>query len=393
VWQREIPLVDLAVQHHDVADAVAAGFAEVLRTGDFVGGEAVGAFEREYASFVGVRHCVGVGNGTDALELALRALDVGWGDEVILPATTFVATAEAVVRTGARPVLVDVDDDALLIDPSRVAKARTPRTRALIPVHLYGQAAPVERLQSALGDRGVPIVEDAAQAHGARRHGRAAGGLGVIAATSFYPGKNLGAYGDAGAVLTDDDELARRVRLLGAHGSAAKYEHEQLGFNSRLDTLQAVVLRAKLRRLADWNEQRREAAARYDELLADLPAVGVPVTLAGNEHVWHLYVVRLPHRDEALRRLQQRGIAAAIHYPVPVHLQPAFRFLGHRPGAFPVAERAAREILSLPLYPGITGEQQARVVDAIADGLRTRDAPPGTARARAPRRPAADRRA
>ena len=366
----EIPLVDLGVQHDDVADAVAEGFAQVLRRGDFIGGEAVGAFEREYAAFVGVEHCVGVGNGTDALEFALRALGVGSGDDVILPATTFVATAEAVVRAGARPVLVDVDDDALLMDPTRLADALTPRTKAVIPVHLYGQAAPVEQLAPGLGDRGIPILEDAAQAQGARRNGRSTGCLGAIAATSFYPAKNLGAYGDAGAVLTDNQKLARAVRLLGAHGSAVKYEHEQLGFNSRLDTLQAVVLRAKLRRLADWNEQRREAAARYQELLSDVPAVRPPVTLAGNEHVWHLYVVRLPNRDEVLRRLREHGIAAGIHYPVPVHLQPAFRFLAHGPGSFPVTERAAREILSLPLYPGMTEEQQARVVDALAESLR-----------------------
>jgi dTDP-4-amino-4,6-dideoxygalactose transaminase len=366
----EIGLVDLGIQHDAVADEVAEGFAEVLRRGDFIGGEAVVAFEREYAAFIGVKHCVGVGNGTDALELALRALGVGTGDEVILPATTFVATAEAVVRAGALPILVDVDDDALLMDPSRLAGALTPQTKALIPVHLYGQAAPVEQLASALGDRDIPILEDAAQAQGARRHGRSAGALGAIAATSFYPGKNLGAYGDAGAVLTDDDELARAVRLLGAHGSAVKYEHERLGFNSRLDTLQAVVLRAKLRRLAGWNEQRREAAARYRELLSDVPEVRLPGTLAGNEHVWHLFVVRLRNRDAALRRLRERGVTAGIHYPVPVHLQPAFRFVAKSTGSFPVTERAAREVLSLPLYPGMTEEQQARVVDALAEGLR-----------------------
>jgi dTDP-4-amino-4,6-dideoxygalactose transaminase len=365
-----IPLVDLAVQHAQIAQEVDAGFAEVLSAGDFIGGKAVAAFEQEYAEFVGARSCVGVGNGTDALEMALRALGVAHGDEVVLPANTFIATAEAVVRAGARPVLVDVDDDALLLDAARVDEALTERTAAVIAVDLYGQVAPFEQLPDSVGRRGIAVVEDAAQSQGASRHGRHAGTFGTIAATSFYPGKNLGAYGDGGAVTTDDEALAERVRLMGAHGSPAKYQHTQFGFNSRLDTLQAVVLRAKLTRLARWNDERRAAAARYDDLLAGTPGLRLPVTQEGNEHVWHLYVVRVPDRDEVVRRLHAEGVGAGVHYPVPVHLTPAMADLGYGPGSFPVTEAAAAQILSLPIFPGITRVQQERVGDAVRAALR-----------------------
>ena len=365
-----IPLVDLGLQHAQVADEVQRGFSEVLASGAFIGGPAVTAFERAYAELIGVRHCIGVGNGTDAIELALRACGIGPGDEVVLPANTFVATAEAVVRAGAVPVLADVDKDCLLLDPESVASVLTPATRAVVPVHLFGQTAPVEQLEGLVADRGLLLVEDAAQSQGALRHGRLAGSFGVASATSFYPGKNLGAYGDAGAVMTDDDDVARRVRLLGAHGSAVKYQHDTLGFNSRMDTLQAVVLSAKLARLPAWNDQRRAAADRYDALLADVPGVRPPGRLPGNVDVWHLYVVRVPDRDAVLAALNAAGVGAGIHYPVPVHLQPAFRALGTGPGSFPVAEAAAAEILSLPLFPGITAEQQERVVDELRKALR-----------------------
>jgi dTDP-4-amino-4,6-dideoxygalactose transaminase len=365
-----IPLVDLSVQHRQIADEVEAGFSEVLAAGDFIGGKAVAAFEQEYADFVGARACVGVANGTDALEMALRATGIGPGDEVVLPANTFIATAEAVVRSGARPVFVDVDVDALLIDPTRVEEALTERTRAVIAVDLYGQVAPVERLPSSLAERGVIVVEDGAQSQGALRHGRPAGRFGSIATTSFYPGKNLGAYGDAGAVVTDDDDLAQHVRIMGGHGSSTKYQHTHFGFNSRLDTLQAVVLRAKLRRLHEWNTQRRAAAAVYDDLLGGIQGLRLPVTLPGNEHVWHLYVVRVGDRDDMLRRLRDEGVGASVHYPTPVHLTPAMEEFGAGKGSVPVAEQAAAEILSLPMYPGITVEQQERVADVVLRALR-----------------------
>ncbi|GAA2790680.1 DegT/DnrJ/EryC1/StrS family aminotransferase [Kitasatospora sp. CM 4170] len=362
-----VPLVDLKAAHAEVEAEVRAGFDRVLATGGYIRGPEAAGFEEEYAAFSGTRHCVGAANGTDALELALRALDLPPGGGVVLPANTFVATAEAVVRAGLRPVLVDADDDHLLIDPARVADV-LPQAAALLPVHLNGQLAPMAALLELAGDR--PVVEDAAQSQGARQDGRALHGR--IAATSFYPGKNLGAYGDAGAVTTDDDGLAAAVRLIGDHGSDRKYVHERFGFNSRLDALQAVVLRAKLRRLPAWNAARRAAAERYHRLLAGFDGITLPRTAPGNEHVWHLYAVRIGpgrDRDAVLAALREAGIGAGVHYPVPVHLQPAFRHLGHGEGAFPVAERAARELLTLPLFPQITDAQQERVAEALAKAL------------------------
>ena len=365
-----IPLVDLGAQHAAVAEEVAEGWRQVLAKTSFIAGPQVAAFESEYAAFTGARHCVGMANGTDAIEIALRALGVGPGDECILPANTFIATAEAVSRTGATPVLVDcADDGTFLIDIAATEAALTPRTRAVIPVHLYGQAAPVERLLPLAESTGAWVVEDAAQAQGARRGGRSAGTLGHVAATSFYPGKNLGAYGDAGAATTDSGELAARMRMIADHGSRRKYDHEVVGFNSRLDTLQAVVLSAKLRRLAEWNAARQTAARRYDQLLAGVSDVIRPRVLDGNEHVWHLYVVRVPDRDRVIKELHAAGIGAGIHYPVPVHLSAAFAGLGYDDGAFPMAERAAREVLSLPLFPGITPAQQERVVSVLIAAL------------------------
>lgn len=361
-----IPLVDLSAQHAAVAEEVADGWQEVLAKTAFIGGPQVAAFEAEYAAFVGVRHCVAMANGTDAIEITLRALGIQPGDECILPANTFIATAEAVARAGATPVLVDcVDDQTYLIDTDAVEAAVTKRTRAIIPVHLYGQAAQVERLLP-LADRiGAWVVEDAAQAHGARRYGIGAGALGHAAATSFYPGKNLGAYGDAGAALTNSDEVTTRMRVIRDHGSPRKYVHEVPGVNSRMDTLQAVVLSAKLRRLAAWNAARREAAARYDALLAGRDDVLLPRTLDGNEHVWHLYVARIHDRDRVLETLHKAGIGAGIHYPTPIHLTPAFSGLGYGEGAFPVAEKIARELLSLPLFAEITANQQEVVASVL----------------------------
>jgi len=361
----DIPLVDLREQHRQVAEEVARGFARVLESGCFVLGPEVEGFEAAFARFSAVEHCVGVANGTDALEIALRAAGVGPGDEVIVPVNSFIATALAVARAGAVPVLADCDPDHHLIDVAEVARKIGARTRAIVPVHLYGQLAPMEELERLVRGSGVVLVEDAAQAHGATRHGRAPGAFGVAAGTSFYPGKNLGAYGDAGAILTNDEAIQRRARALRNYGSDVKYAHPETGFNSRLDPLQAVVLSAKLRRLALWNEQRREAARRYDALLAGAPGVCLPATLPGNEPVWHLYVVRVPRRDEVLAKLRAAGIQAAVHYPTPIHLQGAFRSLGHRRGDFPVAEAAAGAVLSLPIYPGITPAQQERVAEVL----------------------------
>ncbi|MEZ0447894.1 DegT/DnrJ/EryC1/StrS family aminotransferase [Cellulomonas sp. ICMP 17802] len=367
-----IPLVDLGAQQAEIAEEVRAGLDEVFAATAFVGGPAVGRFEAAYAAFTQVTHCVGVANGTDALELALRAVGVRPGGEVIVPANTFIATAEAASRIGAVPVPVDVDPVHLLIDPAAVRAAVGPRTEAIVPVHLFGQVAPVEEIGKIAADAGVPMIEDAAQSQGALRHGRAAGSFGLAAGTSFYPGKNLGAAGDAGAVTTSDAAVARTVRVLSAHGSARKYEHEAIGMNSRLDTVQAVVLEAKLRRLAGWNDARRAAAARYSELLAGVDGVRVPVSAAGNEDVWHLYVVQVEERDRVLRALNDAGIGAGIHYPTPVHLTGAYAGLGLGVGAFPVAEAAAGRILSLPMFPHLTPAQQGRVVEALSAAVRER---------------------
>ena len=367
-----IPLVDLAAQQTEIDAEVRAGLDEVFATTAFIGGKAVSEFELAYADATDVAHCVGVANGTDALELALRAAGVTSRGEVILPANTFIATAEAVSRIGARPVLVDCDPTYLLIDPGKVEAAITSRTQAIVPVHLFGQVAPVEKLIEIAAPAGIPVVEDAAQSQGATRHGRFAGSLGLVAATSFYPGKNLGAAGDAGAVTTNEADIAANVRLVASHGSSKKYIHEVVGMNSRLDTLQAVVLRAKLQRLANWNAKRTAAAARYAELLADVEAVGLPTSMPGNSDVWHLYVVRVPERDRVLAELNANGIGAGIHYPYPVHLTAAYKDLGNPVGSFPVVERVATEILSLPLYPHITTEQQTYVAEVLGSAIARR---------------------
>ncbi|MHB1063941.1 MAG: DegT/DnrJ/EryC1/StrS family aminotransferase [Georgenia sp.] len=367
-----VPFVDLAAQQAEILAEIRPEIDRILTTAAFVGGPGVAAFEAEFAEFSQVRHCVGVANGTDALELAYRAVGIEPGQEILMPANTFVATAGAAARMGARPTFSDVDEATLLMDPASVADVITQGTAAVVPVHLYGQAAPVEQIEPVATARGAVLVEDGAQSQGATRHGRAAGSLGAIAATSFYPGKNLGAAGDAGAVTTDDEDLARQVRLLANHGSEEKYVHRVAGFNSRMDAIQAVVLRAKLARLGRWNELRRRAAERYAELLSDIDEVTLPGSLPGSTHVWHLYVVRLPDRDRVLRSLHEAGIGAALHYPEPVHLTEAFRHLGYARGDFPVAERAAAELLSLPMYPHIAPEHQVRVADALREACGSR---------------------
>ncbi len=362
----EVPFVDLAAQHREVADLVEAGFARVMGDTAFIGGADVGQFETELARWWGREHTIGVANGTDALELMLRGAGIRAGDEVIVPANSFVATASAVVRAGAKPVFVDVDPVHLLIDPEQVASHLTARTRAVIPVHLFGQMAPMAALEEVVAGTSVLLLEDAAQAHGALQDGMPPGTVGLAAATSFYPGKNLGAYGDAGAVLTDRAELARRVRLLATHGEASKYDHVELGFNSRLDTLQAVVLRAKLTRLHDWNRARRAAADRYEALLGSVSPLWLPGTAPGNEHVWHLYPIRVADRDDLMSELRAEGIGVGIHYPVPLPFVRAFADYGHRRGEFPRAEEAADRLLSLPMHPHLQPEQQERIAALCA---------------------------
>lgn len=360
-----VPFLDLVAQQVEVIDDVRGDIEAILRCADFVGGRHVAAFESEFAEYSAVTHCIGVGNGTDALELALRALGIGSGSEVLVPANSFIASAEAVVRAGGRVTFADVDDDSLLLDAESVSRAITPETAAVLAVNLYGQPAAIEEIAPVAERNGAVVIEDAAQSQGATRFGRAAGSLSRISGTSFYPGKNLGAAGDGGAVLTSDDALAHRVRVIANHGSTRKYVHDVFGFNSRLDAIQAVVLRAKLARLDAWNAARRAAATRYDELLADVDGVRLPVTLAGNVHNWHIYAVRVPDRDRILAGLKSAGIGAALHYPTPIHLTGAFRHLGLSRGDFPVAERAASELLSLPMFPHLAEAQQMRVVDTL----------------------------
>ena len=366
-----IPLVDLQVQQAEIYDDISEEIEDVLRSAAFIGGPAVRRFENAYADFAGTSHCVGVANGTDALELALRACGVMAGAEVILPANSFIATAEAVARMGATPVLVDVDPVHLLIDPQLAAEAVTAKTRAILPVHLFGQLAPMAEILDVAASCGAVVIEDAAQSQGASYNGKFSGSFGLAGATSFYPGKNLGAAGDAGAVTTDDAKVAEHVRMLGAHGSPSKYVHEVVGMNSRLDTIQAVVLDAKLKRLPRWNGMRGKAAALYSELLNDVPGVSLPVGRSGYEDAWHLYVVQVHNRDAILAQLNAAGIGAGIHYPTPIHMTKAFSYLGQGAGDFPVTEAAAGRILSLPLFPHISAEQQERVVGTLRQALRT----------------------
>lgn len=358
-----IPFVDLGLQHRRIAAQVQESFDRVLDSTSFVLGPEVEAFETSFATYCETGHVIGVGNGTDALEIALASAGIGPGDEVIIPTNTFVATAEAVVRSGATLVLADCDD-TFLIDVEDIAHRITDRTRAVIAVHLYGQAAAVDKIREVVGPE-ILIVEDAAQSQGARRHGVRAGALGDIAATSFYPGKNLGAYGDAGAIMTGSAELAEKARILRNHGGLRKYEHVEIGRNSRLDGLQAAVLSIKLAVLDEWNTERRRAADTYTRWLDDLDHVVTPSTLAGNEHVFHLYVLRVPERDRVLEQISSEGIGTGIHYPAPIHLLPAFGFLDIPQGNLPNSELIAAEILSLPIFPGITEAQQDYVAERV----------------------------
>ena len=343
-----IPLVDLQAQYRSIADEVQPAVTAVFERCDFILGGAVKTFEDEFARFSHAQHALGCASGTDALQLACRALGIGEGDEVIVPAFTFVATALGVTLAGARPVLVDVSPHDALIDPEKVREAITPRTKAILPVHLYGQCCDMNALRAIADEHGLKLIEDAAQAHGAEFEGKRAGSFGDAACFSFYPGKNLGAYGDGGAVTTNDAEVAERLELWRNWGSRKKYHHEEMGLNSRLDTVQAAILRVKLARLDGWNQRRRELAARYDAALENLEHVELTCTKPSS--VYHLYVVRMEGRDEALAALHAAGIGAGLHYPFPVHQLGAYRWLGYEEGRFPVSEDWARRCLSLPIY-------------------------------------------
>jgi dTDP-4-amino-4,6-dideoxygalactose transaminase len=359
-----VPFLDIGAATRELEVPLMEAIEGTVRSGWYIRGEETTAFEREYAAFTGAKHAVGVGNGLDAIALALRALGIGPGDEVIVPSNTFIATWIAVAQAGAHPVGVEPIAGQWTIDPARVEAAITPRTRALIPVHLYGQPADLDELLAVAKKHRLVVVEDAAQAHGARYDGRRIGAHGDVVAWSFYPGKNLGALGDGGAVTTDDADVADRVRMLGNYGSSQKYVNELLGSNSRLDEIQAAVLRVKLRQLDVWNARRRAVAQRYTQELAGIPGLSLPVIAAGREHVWHLFVVDHPERDDLQKHLASRGIQTLIHYPIPPHLSGAFVPLGLAEGTFPIAEQAARTHLSLPIGPHLSDENVTRIIDA-----------------------------
>jgi len=374
--ESQVPFVDLAAQYRAIEGEISEAVSKVLREGDFILGREVSLFEEEFAAFCEAKWAVGVDSGTSALELALRAYEIGPGDEVITAANTFIASALAISHAGATPVLVDVDADTYTIDVAAIEKAITPRTKAIIPIHLYGHPADMDPILQLAQRHGLVVIEDACQAHGARYKGRRTGSLGHAAAFSFYPGKNLGAYGDGGAVVTSDAAVAKRLAMLRNYGQKEKYQHMFRGFNRRLDTLQAAVLRTKLKRLDEWNEARRQHAKSYSRLLAQSGFV-VPRASAVCESVWHLYVIRIDQRDALKEHLATRGISAGIHYPIPIHLQPAYRDLGHQPGDFPVTEEYSRQILSLPMYAELTPDILRRVAETAGEfAVTTR--PPAT---------------
>jgi len=363
-----IPLVDLKAQYAAIRSEIDAAIARVLHNTSFILGSEVAAFEKAFAAHVGAHDAAGVASGTAALHLALVALGVGPGDEVITTAFTFIATAEAISMTGAKPVFADIDPATYNIDPEQVERAITPRTKAILPVHLYGNPAPLDPLLDIARRHRLRLIEDAAQAHGAEYHGRRAGSIGDLACFSFYPGKNLGAYGDAGAVTGNDPELLAKVRKLRDHGRATKYTHDIIGFAERIDALQAAILAAKLPHLESWTAQRRAHAARYDELLKNVDVI-TPKDDPASRQVYHLYVVRTPKRDALLAHLNGRGIGAGIHYPTPLHRQPAYLSLGYGDVSLPATEQAAREVLSLPMYPELHRDQIDAVADAVREGL------------------------
>ncbi len=365
----QIPLVDLKAQYRAIRPDIDTAVQRVIDNTSFILGSEVARFEEAFASYVDAAGAVGVASGTAALHLALMACGVGSGDEVITTAHTFAASAEPIFHTGARPVFVDIDPYTYNLDPEQVKTAVTDRTRAILPVHLYGQPADMEPLLDIARQRNIWVIEDAAQAHGAVYHGRRCGSIGDLACFSFFPGKNLGAYGDGGAVTGRDPELLSRVRKLRDHGRASKYEHDMIGYGERLDALQAAILGAKLPFLEGWTEARRRHANRYTELLNGTE-LETPREAPEVRHVYHLYVVRTSHRDALFSHLKENGIGAGIHYPVPLHRQPAFRDLGYKDVSLPETERAAAEVLSLPIYPELSEEQQNYVAEQIRGFLK-----------------------
>jgi dTDP-4-amino-4,6-dideoxygalactose transaminase len=363
----DIPFLDMKAPYQELKGDLDAAWHRVMESGWYVMGRELEAFEAEFAAFTGTAQAIGVANGLDALHLVLRAAGVGPGDEVIVPSHTFIATWLAVSQAGAVPVPVETDPATYTLDPVRIAAAISPRTKAIMPVHLYGLPADMEAINAVARQHGLKVVEDAAQSQGALCRGRPCGSLGDAAGTSFYPGKNLGCLGDGGAVTTSDPAIAKKVRMLRNYGSVVKYQHEEAGFNSRLDELQAALLRVKLARLAEWNARRRKIAAIYLQGLAGIPELVLPVVPDWAEPVWHLFVVRHPRRDALQKHLASRGIGTLIHYPVPPHLSGAYAGLGFEKGSLPIAETTAATVLSLPIGPHLVGDEAERVIGAVRE--------------------------
>ena len=362
-----IPFVDLKAQYDSIAAEVDAAIHNVITTSDFILGKDVEKFEQEFAAYCETKYAVGMDSGISALELVLRALGIGAGDEVITVSHTFIATVSSISFTGARPVFVEVDAHSCNLDPSKLEAAITPRTKAILPVHLYGQPADMDVIGAVANKHGLALIEDACQAHGARYQGKRVGSFGAAGCFSFYPGKNLGAYGDGGAVTTNDAALADKLRMLRNYGQREKYNHIHLAYNRRLDSMQAAILRVKLPHLDRWNARRADIAAQYERALRNAPGITLPRVAADRTHVYHLYVIQHPDRDGLLAHLKSRGVSAGLHYPTPVHLQPCYRDLGVRAGSLPVSEALAKRVISLPMYAEMTTEQVQRVWEAVQE--------------------------
>ncbi len=372
-----IPPIDLTRQYKLISEQTAAAVLKVLHSGRYIGGTAVADFEQQFSQYVGVSQCVACNSGTDALYLALRALNIGQGDQVITTPFTFFATAEAITMTGAIPVFVDIDPETFNIDVDQIEGAITRKTRAILPVHLFGQPADMSKLMAIAQTHNLFVIEDCAQATGAEWAGKKVGSIGHIGCFSFFPTKNLGACGDGGALTTNDPAIAARVRMLKEHGSSVRYRHDAIGINSRLDTIQAAILQIKLRHLDCWNQQRRQVAARYQDFLQPIPGIKLPQELAGSKSVWNQYTIRVtdrgeeaePHRDKVRRQLQQVGVSSMIYYPIPLHLQSVYQDLGYQLGQLPASEQVAREVLSLPMFPELSFEEQQQVAYSLKDCL------------------------
>lgn len=360
-----VPFLDLKGQYQKIKNEVDPAIQSVIDSCAFINGPATKNFERSFAQYCGVKYAIGVANGTDALHLALRAIGIGKGDEVITAPNTFIATTEAITLAGAQPVFVDVHPETYNIDVSKIEEKITPKTKAIIPVHLFGQPADLAPILSLAKQYNLKVIEDACQAHGALYHGKRVGSFGDVACFSFYPGKNLGAYGDGGAIVTNEEMSARDVARLADHGSLVKYQHDVEGVNSRLDSIQAAILDVKLKYLDEWNEQRRQNAYLYNHFLKDVDGVITPVELENTKPVYHLYVIQVDHRDDLLIKLKEQGIGTGIHYPKALHQQPAYDYLGLKAGSFPVAEQCTSRYLSLPMFPELTEPMIRTVCDAI----------------------------